>query len=175
MWSYLRHPSIDEQFGARHVAALVRREERYRVRDLVGAPEPAEGDRPRVVLVQALRVEVAQPAQAGRVDCPWAHHVHADLARLQVGRERARARSAALVALYTDTPGNPFEPTTDDVKIIDAPSGRIGSAFCTANSAPFTLMSKCLSKNSSVITVSGAASAMPAFPNSTSIRRSSSF
>src|SRR5262249_57775304 len=33
--SYLRHTSIDEQFGARHVAALVRREKRYRVRDLV--------------------------------------------------------------------------------------------------------------------------------------------
>src|SRR5215813_6575913 len=150
-WSYLRHTSIDEQFGARHVAALVRREERYRVRDLVGAPEPAERDRRRVVLVQALRVEVAQPAQAGRVDRPRAYHVHADLARLQVGRERASERSAALVALYTDTPGNPFEPTTDDVKLIEAPSRRIGSAFCTADSAPFMVMSQCLSKHASVI------------------------
>ncbi len=59
---------------------------------------------------------------------------------------RAKDRSAALVALYTLRPANPFEPTTDEVRMIDAPSGMSGRAFCTVKSVPFTLMSKCRSK-----------------------------
>ncbi len=55
---------------------------------------------------------------------------------------RANERTAAFVALYTLLAGNPLLPTIDALRMIDAPSGISGSAFCTVNSSPLTLMSK---------------------------------
>jgi len=46
---------------------------------------------------------------------------------------------AAFVALYTLLAGNPLLPTIDALRMIDAPSGISGSAFCTVNSSPFTV------------------------------------
>jgi hypothetical protein len=51
---------------------------------------------------------------------------------------RAKARTAALVALYTLLAGNPLLPTMDALRMIEAPSGSSGSAFCTVNRRPFT-------------------------------------
>jgi len=42
--SDLRHASIDEEFNAGHVAAVVRCEEDDRFSDLIGRAQPAEGD-----------------------------------------------------------------------------------------------------------------------------------
>jgi len=49
---------------------------------------------------------------------------------------RANERTAAFVALYTLLAGNPLLPTIDALRMIDAPSGISGSAFCTVNSSP---------------------------------------
>jgi 2-succinyl-5-enolpyruvyl-6-hydroxy-3-cyclohexene-1-carboxylate synthase len=55
---------------------------------------------------------------------------------------RANERTAAFVALYTLKFSNPFVATIDALRMIDAPSGTSGSAFCTVKSTPFTLMLK---------------------------------
>src|SRR5438445_716468 len=92
-----------------------------------------------------------------------------------VVRVRANDRSAALVALYTLTAGFPFDPTMDEVKMIEAPSRSSGSAFWTVKSAPLTLAPNVRSKSSSVMSPSGAASAMPAFAKRMSMRPLLSF
>src|SRR5439155_17320268 len=81
---------------------------------------------------------------------------------------RAKERTAALVALYTLFDANPLLPTTEAFRMIDAPSESSGSAFCTVNRTPLTLMSKIESKNSSVIVPKGAYFAAPAFANTIS-------
>jgi hypothetical protein len=55
---------------------------------------------------------------------------------------RANERTAAFVALYTLFMGSPLLPTMDPFRMMEAPSGRRGSAFCTVKSIPFTLMLK---------------------------------
>src|SRR5207248_11052449 len=55
---------------------------------------------------------------------------------------RANEQTAAFVALYTLQFGNPLLATMDAFRMIEAPSGSSGSAFCTVNRRPFTLMSK---------------------------------
>ena len=69
------------------------------------------------------------------------------------------------------TLGSPFEPTTDDVRMIEAPSRRNGNAFCTVKTAPLTLMPKVRLNSSSLISPSGAASAIPAFANAQQVER----
>src|SRR5947209_2524769 len=64
--------------------------------------------------------------------------------------------------------GNPLLATMDAFRMIEAPSGSNGSAFCTVNRRPFTLMSKIESKRFSVIEPSAAYSATPAFANTMS-------
>lgn len=54
--------------------------------------------------------------------------------------------------------------------MIEAPSLRSGSSFCTVNRAPFTLMSNERSKPSSVRVPRGDGSAMPAFTKRMSAR-----
>src|SRR5713226_2351851 len=56
----------------------------------------------------------------------------------------------------------------DAFRMIEAPSGSSGSAFCTVKRRPFTLMSKIESKSSSVILPKGAYFAIPAFANTIS-------
>src|SRR6266478_9539563 len=69
---------------------------------------------------------------------------------------RANERTAALVALYTLHSGAiALLATVDAFRMIDAPSGNSGSAFCTVKSRPFTLMSKIASQCSSVILPKG--------------------
>src|SRR5260221_2237094 len=55
---------------------------------------------------------------------------------------RANERTAALVALYTLFADKPLLATMDAFRMIDAPSGSSGSAFCTVKRRPFTLMLK---------------------------------
>src|SRR5213593_490302 len=55
---------------------------------------------------------------------------------------RANERTAALVALYTLLDDRPLLATMDAFRMNEAPSGISGSAFCTENRRPFTLMSK---------------------------------
>src|SRR6266404_4040787 len=81
---------------------------------------------------------------------------------------RANDRSAALVALYTLTASHPLDPTTEALRMIDAPWRSSGSAFCAVKSAPFTLIAKCWSNASSVISPKGAATAMAALANTMS-------
>ena len=57
-----------------------------------------------------------------------------------VAQVRAKERATALVAAYTLLAGNPLLPTMDEVRMITAPSGSKGSAFCTVKSKPLTLM-----------------------------------
>ena len=83
---------------------------------------------------------------------------------------RANDRTAALVALYTLQSGNPLLATMDAFRMIDAPSAISGSAFCTVNRRPFTLMLKSASYCSSVIWPKGANFAPPAFANTISSR-----
>src|SRR5215472_15350407 len=54
--------------------------------------------------------------------------------------------------------------------MMDAPSVRSGSAFCTVKSSPLTLMAKSLSKCSSLIDPRGANARKPALANRTSRR-----
>src|SRR5438552_14943119 len=56
----------------------------------------------------------------------------------------------------------------DAFRMMEAPSGSSGSAFCTVNRSPFTLMSKIESYSSSVSEPSGAYFATPAFANTMS-------
>src|SRR5215467_3971371 len=71
-------------------------------------------------------------------------------------------RTAALVAQLTLFAGGPLLAPMDAFRMIEAPSGSNGSAFCTVKSTPFTLMLKIESKNSSVIVPRGANFATPA-------------
>jgi hypothetical protein len=64
---------------------------------------------------------------------------------MSVVQVRANARTAALVALYTLFAGKPLLATMDALRMIEAPSGSSGSAFCTVNRRPFTLMVKSVS------------------------------
>jgi len=136
---------IHEQLDSRDVAAVIGGQERHGLGDLVGSTEATErhrgGDHLRALL--ACRRGGEQLVESGCVDGTRAHRVHPDAAILQVGRPRPRERAtAALVALYTLLAANPLLPTIDALRMIDAPSGIRGSAFCTVKSSPFTLMSK---------------------------------
>src|SRR5437773_801809 len=83
---------------------------------------------------------------------------------------RANDRTAALVALYTLKPSRPLEPAIDAFRMIDPPSRRSGSAFCTVKSRPLTLLLNVVSKCSSVIAPSGASAPPPALAKTTSRR-----
>ncbi len=71
---------------------------------------------------------------------------------------RAKDRTAALEALYALKDSKPLIDAIEPVRITDAPSDSRGSAFCTANSTPRTLVLKVWSKCASVIS--------PKVPNS---------
>ena len=74
-------------------------------------------------------------------------------ANLQGGHKRPRGTEKSLLAgLLYDGQGNPFTPTIDALRMIEPPFVMSGSAFCTANSSPRTLMLKVLSKCSGVTT-----------------------
>ena len=55
---------------------------------------------------------------------------------------RAKERMAAFVALRMLSEGIPLLAAIDAVRMMDAPSGSNGSAFCTVKSTPFTLILK---------------------------------
>jgi hypothetical protein len=55
---------------------------------------------------------------------------------------RANERTAASVAQLTLFAGGPLLAPMDAFRMIEAPSGSSGSAFCTVKSTPFTLMLK---------------------------------
>src|SRR5436190_22509909 len=57
---------------------------------------------------------------------------------------RAKDRTAALLALYTEKDGKPLIEAIEPVRITEAPSANSGSAFCTVNSRPRTLVLKIL-------------------------------
>ena len=65
--------------------------------------------------------------------------------------ERAKERTAALVALYTLNAGIPFIETIEALRMMEAPSFISGKAFCTVKRSPLTLLLKVLSKCSSVM------------------------
>src|SRR5258708_6917071 len=62
---------------------------------------------------------------------------------------RAKERTAALVALYTLLSGSGLIELVEAVRMIDPPSCKSGSAFCTVKSNPLTLMLNVLSKRAS--------------------------
>jgi hypothetical protein len=59
---------------------------------------------------------------------------------------RANDRTAAFVALYTLKEALPLLEAIEAVRIIELPSNKSGSAFCTVKSSPLTLMPNILSK-----------------------------
>ena len=63
----------------------------------------------------------------------------------------------------------PLDAPIEAFKMIEPPSRKIGSAFCTVNNSPFTLILNNLSKCSSEIFPKGANCIIPAFANSISI------
>jgi hypothetical protein len=63
-----------------------------------------------------------------------------------------------------------LDATIEAFRMIDPPSVKSGSAFCTVKSNPLTLMLKILSKCSSVIDPSGMNAETPALANRTSRR-----
>ena len=69
--------------------------------------------------------------------------------------------------------GVPLMAAVDPVRMMELPSGRSGSAFCTVKTVPFTFVANVLSKCSSVIAPRGANSPPPALAQSTSIRPAS--
>ena len=71
---------------------------------------------------------------------------------------RANERTAAFDALYTEQAGKPLIDTIEPMRITEEPLISSGSAFCTVNSRPRTLVLNILSKCSSVIS--------PNLPNS---------
>ena len=84
---------------------------------------------------------------------------------------RAKERMAALLALYTTVPGNPFTPAIELFRMIDPPSFISGRAFCTVNKVPRTLTLNVSSNPFSVMEPSGLLSSpTPALANRTSIR-----
>lgn len=67
-------------------------------------------------------------------------------------------------------PGKPLIPATEDTSTTDAPAVIRGKAFCTVNTTPFTLVSKVVSKCSSVMSPSAITRPPPALATSTSRR-----
>src|SRR5258706_9424520 len=88
---HLCEAAIHIQFRSRDVAAVVGGEKYHSLRDLIGGPEPAEGNTAgndvHVFLGRFYRTPW------GRVDITWAHRVHADAALLQVYCPCARERT----------------------------------------------------------------------------------
>ena len=76
---------------------------------------------------------------------------------------------AAFIAWYMLNSLAPLDAPIEEVKMIGPPSLKIGSAFCTVNNSPFTLMLNNLSKCSSEIFTNGANCIMSAFANKMSI------
>lgn len=67
-WLGLRHAAVDEELDPGDVAAVVRGEKHYRLRDLFRLPQPAQRHCGR----QALLGVVPEATQARRVDRPGA-------------------------------------------------------------------------------------------------------
>jgi len=63
----------------------------------------------------------------------------------------------------------PLDAPIEAFKMMDPPSRKIGSVFCTVKSSPFTLILNNLSKCSSDIFPNGANCIMPVFAYSISI------
>lgn len=59
----------------------------------------------------------------------------------------------------------PLDAPMEAFKMIEPPSFKIGSTFCTVNRTPFTLILNILSKSSSEIFPNGANCIIPAFAN----------
>src|SRR4029077_12856693 len=79
----------------------------------------------------------------GRVDKTWAHRVHPNTAVLQVRRPCPRKRTHSRLRGAINTPiRQSLLATMDAFRMIEAPSGISGSAFCTVKRTPFTLMLK---------------------------------
>src|SRR5216683_1427369 len=154
------------ELNASDVATLVGSEEGDHFGNFVQGSCAAEGYFPcdAVCVLFDLFLRHAQGiAVARRRNHARTNSVDADFRSLRsVVKVRAKDRTAALDALYTLNAGGPVTETIDAFRMIELPSFRSGSAFCTVNRRPLTLTLNVLSKCSSVIAPSGANSPVPA-------------
>src|SRR5882672_7341981 len=152
---HLREAAIREQFCSRNIAAVVGGEKYDSFRNLIGCSKPAEGnhafDHGAALLVRLGGIQ--QVAQSGGIDPARAYGVDADAPVFQVSRPCARERAHGGLggAVKTLIDGSPLLATIDALRMMEAPSGSRGSAFCTVKSRPFTLMAKIEWQNSSVM------------------------
>jgi len=140
--------AIHTHFRARDVATVVGGEKHHGLRDLIGCPKPAEWH----TVGKHCKRRSPAPVDATRSCSPGVSmapgltaFTRMRRACMSVVQVRANARTAALVALYTLFAGKPLLATMDALRMIEAPSGSSGSAFCTVNRRPFTLMVKSVS------------------------------
>ena len=144
---HLGETAIHEQLGSRDVAAVVGREKHHGLGDLLGCAEPAEGNTLEIIYLRCWPVSEPSSSLSPGVSVEPGLTALTRMRRAckSVVQVHANARTAALVALYTLFVGNPFLATMDAFRMIEAPSGIRGSAFCTVNRRLFTLMVKSVS------------------------------
>ena len=103
------------------------------------------------------------------IDRSRTYCVDTDLSMFQIDSPCTRKRTYCRLGCTVNTnPSTPLDVPIEAFKMIEPPSWKIGSAFCTVNKSPLTLMPNILSKCSSEISPNGANCAIPALANSMS-------
>ena len=141
--SDLRESSVHEQLDSRDVAGVVGGEKHGCLGDLFGRSKPAErsGSCDELSALIAHLRRGQKIGQARRLNGFRTDRVHANLAVLQVRGPGAREGARDGLTGGVDAVGRQsLLPTIDEVRMIAAPSGSKGSAFCTVKSRPLTLM-----------------------------------
>src|SRR5215472_2418315 len=125
---HLCEAAVHTQLRARDVAAVVGSEKHHGLRDLICWPAAVEATRfftPGVSMRPGLTAFTRMRRSFKSV--------------VQV---RANERRAAFAAQETLAAGGPLPAPMDAFRMIEAPSGNSGSAFCTVKSRPLTWMLK---------------------------------
>lgn len=130
--SDLRKTTVHKNFRPGDIATLIRCEKHHSPSNFIRSAKPAKwdcaGDHLAPLLTCFVRCE--QIIQAGRVDGARADRINSNSALLEIcGPGLAKERMDAFVALYTLFEERPLLPTTEALRMTDAPSGIRGSAF----------------------------------------------
>src|SRR5262245_57232145 len=132
---HLCDAAVHKQFRPGDVAAVLGSEKNDRPGDLIGRAKPAERNagENRLQTLSARSCGRQRVIESGGVGEASAHRVHADAPRPQVRRPcPPEATYCGLSGAGTATRPNPLLAPMAAFRMIEAPSGSSGSAFCTA-------------------------------------------
>lgn len=168
----LRQPAINVDFSGVNKARVVRGQESHRFSHFFRLANAAQRDVGGQHIEEPLTLLWGDKSPRPGVRTGPGLTTFTRIARAfrSSAHERARLRTAALLALYTLKFAVPFTAAVEPVRMMEAPWVNSGKAFWTVNSTPRTLVAKMRSKCSSVMAPSGIISPPPALAKSTSTR-----